>query len=93
MKYLKKYDYFIEGKVENEVFPYPSDQKLDKKKSIVVVSGGHIGDPKNDYSKIAPALLDTYNVYSFYWPEKIDGKQFAQKIVPEIEKVVKTPFC
>jgi hypothetical protein len=98
MKYLKLYEQFrliLEADESSKyIIPYPSNQKFDeKKKSIILVPGGDKGNPENDYSKIAPSLLDSYNVYSFSWPQNINIKEFADKIVSQIDEVVKTPFC
>lgn len=96
MKYLKLYEQFriFEADELNKyIIPYPSNQKLDKDKSLILAPGGHAGNPENDYSKIAPSLLDSYNVYSFSWPESHNLKELAKSISTEIDKVVKTPFC
>lgn len=98
MKYIKLYEQFrfFEGKESSkyDIVLYPNDQKFDKKKkSIILVPGGDKGNPENDYSKISPSLLDSYNVYSFSWPQNINIKEFADKIVSQIDEVIKTPFC
>jgi hypothetical protein len=94
MKYIKLYEQFIESdEIKYDIVPYPSEQKLDKSKSLILVPGGDNGDPENDYSKIAPSLLESYNVYSFHWPDNINIKEFANKIASQIDNVVKNPFC
>jgi hypothetical protein len=81
VKYIKLYEQFrfFEGKESSkyDIVLYPNDQKFDKKKkSIILVPGGDKGNPENDYSKIAPSLLDSYNVYLFSWPQNINIKLF-----------------
>ena len=96
MRYLKLYKQFRLSEADElnkYIIPYPSNQKLDKEKSVILVPGGDKGNPKNDYSKIAPALIDSYNVYSFSWPESHDLKVLAKSITTEINNIVKEPFC
>ena len=103
MKYLKLYEDFMESeslpggnipsKNNYDIIPYPFNQNLDKSKSVILVPGGDVGKPENDYSKIAPALTDSYNVYSLSWPKNIDLKLFGKKIADQINDVIKTPFC
>jgi len=79
MRYIKLYEQFrliLEADESSKyIIPYPSNQKLDKDKSVILVPGGDKGNPENDYSKIAPSLLDSYNVYSFSWPKNINIKE------------------
>ena len=68
MKYLKLYEQFRlfeADELNKHIIPYPSEQKLDKDKSVILAPGGHAGNPENDYSKIAPSLIDSYNVTHF----------------------------
>lgn len=98
MKYLKLYEQFrlFEAKESSkyDIVLYPNDQKFDeKKKSIILVPGGHKGNPKNDFTKIAPLLLESYNVYSFCWPEKHNLISLSKEIANQIDEVIETPFC
>ena len=92
MKYLKLYESFIlESQSETSIIKlYPEDQTFDeKKKSILLIPGGEVGKPEVDYSKIAPGLVDTFNVYSCNWPENINVKEFAQNLSDELTDIGK----
>ena len=92
MKYLKLYESFIlESQSETSIIKlYPESQKFDKnKKSILLIPGGEVGKPEVDYNKIAPGLVDTFNVYSCNWPETINVKEFAQNLSKELTDIGK----
>ena len=92
MKYLKLYESFIlESQSETSTIKlYPEDQTFDgSKKSILLIPGGEVGKPEVDYSKIAPGLVDTFNVYSCNWPETINVKEFAQNLSKELTDIGK----
>ena len=92
MKYLKLYESFIlESKSKTSIIKlYPEDQVFDrKKKSILLIPGGEVGKPEVDYNKIAPGLVDEFNVYSCNWPEEINVKEFAQNLSNELTDIGK----
>jgi hypothetical protein len=92
MKYLKLYKSFIlESQSETSIIKlYPESQKFDKsKKSILLIPGGEVGKPEVDYNKIAPGLVDEFNVYSCNWPEEINVKKFAQNLSEELTDIGK----
>ena len=92
MKFLKLYESFIlESQSETSIIKlYPESQKFDKnKKSILLIPGGEVGKPEVDYNKIAPGLVDTFNVYSCNWPENINVKEFAQNLSKELTDIGK----
>lgn len=92
MKYLKLYESFIlESQSETSIIKlYPEEQIFDKsKKSILLIPGGEVGKPEVDYSKIAPGLVDTFNVYSCNWPEEINVKKFAMNLSKELTNIGK----
>jgi hypothetical protein len=92
MKYLKLYESFIlESQSETSIIKlYPEEQIFDKsKKSILLIPGGEVGKPEVDYSKIAPGLVDTFNVYSCNWPEEINVKEFAMNLSEELTNIGK----
>jgi len=92
MKYLKLYESFIlESQSETSIIKlYPEEQIFDKsKKSILLIPGGEVGKPEVDYSKIAPGLVDKFNVYSCNWPEKINVKEFAMNLSKELTNIGK----
>lgn len=90
MKYLRPYEQFIlESQSETSIIKlYPEDQTFDdKKKSILLIPGGEVGKPEVDYSKIAPGLVDKFNVYSCEWPKELDVKSFAKKVSEELTDI------
>jgi hypothetical protein len=92
MKYLKLYVSFIlESQSETSIVKlYPEEQIFDKsKKSILLIPGGEVGKPEVDYSKIAPGLVDKFNVYSCNWPETINVKEFAMNLSGELTNIGK----
>jgi len=92
MKYLKLYESFIlESQSETSIIKlYPEEQIFDKsKKSILLIPGGEVGKPEVDYNKIAPGLVDEFNVYSCNWSETIDVIKFAGELFEELTDIGK----
>ena len=92
MKYLKLYESFIvESQTQTSIIKlYPNNQTFDdNKKSILLIPGGEVGKPTVDYRKIAPGLVDNFNVYSCEWPKTLDVKSFAEKLSKELTNIGK----
>ena len=89
---IKNYIQFLESN-RSDIFLYPEKQKVNiHSTSILLIPGGHKGDPDNDFKYISRDLKSKgYNVYSLEWPEVIDLNSFADKIASQID-LIKTPF-
>lgn len=89
---IKNYIQFLESN-RSDIFLYPKNQKLNRDKtSILLIPGGHQGNPDNDFQSISKELKSKgYNVYSLEWPESINVNSFADKIASQID-AIKTPF-
>lgn len=89
---IKNYIQFLESG-RSDIFLYPKNQKLNRNKtSILLVPGGHQGNPDNDFQYISKELkFRGYNVYSLEWPESLNVNSFADKIANQID-AIKTPF-
>jgi len=87
MKYLKLYEEFrliVEEKKEiHEVISFPGIKSNDNLPPLLLIPGGG-GNPKVDYTILAPLLSDSFNLFTFYYDESKSGN--AKDVCSDIAK-------
>ena len=85
MKYIKLYEQFrliTERKEElNKVISYPGIKSNPNLPPLLLIPGGG-GNPKSDYTVLAPLLSDSFNLLTFYYNESKSGN--AQDVCSDI---------
>ena len=91
MKYLKLYEQFrliTERKEElNKVISYPGIKSNPNLPPLLLIPGGG-GNPKSDYTVLAPLLSDSFNLLTFYYNESKNGnaKDVCSDIANQLEE-------
>ena len=91
MKYLKLYEQFRliteEKKEMNKVISYPGIKSNDNLPPLLLIPGGG-GNPKIDYTMLAPLLSDSFNLLTFYYDETKGGnaKNVCSDIASQLEE-------
>ena len=85
MKYLKIYESFItEAKKDNNIL-YNLSNKGEKVLILLPGAGKDGGQGKDDFKSLAKSLGKDFSVYSADFKNEFDVRDYAKKIVTEIE--------